>query len=201
MQTDLMGPSYEHSVQFFDSHHTAATAIAEFVRVGLANDERVILIMRLADWNRTAVDLSRDVALSEAIESGRLTVRDSTRTLDAISVDGWPTPERFERVVGTMIAEAYAHGGALRAYGDMVDVLAADERCDVAARLEELWNDLRTRMPFTLFCGYSSGHFSAAHSGTAVRRIRQLHSHERCAPCDLMAANLLEETAGPSRES
>jgi hypothetical protein len=194
-----MASARQHLVQFFDSHQTAATAVAEFVRAGLAQNERVVLIARLADWNRAAVDLSRDVALSEAIDSGQLTVRDSTRTLDAISVDGWPSPERFERVVGRMIAAAHGGGGALRAYGDMVDVLAADGRCDAAARLEELWNDLRARVPFTLFCGYSSGHFCGAQSGEVLRQIRQLHSHEQCAPCDLVAANLLEQNAAHSR--
>jgi hypothetical protein len=185
-------PSHEHSVQFFDSHETAATAVAEFVRTGLGQNQRVILIARLADWNRAAVDLSRDVALSGVIESGQLTFCDSIRTLDEISVDGWPSPERFDRVIGTMIAAAHAGGGVLRAYGDMVDVLAADGRCDAAARLEELWNDLQARTPFTLFCGYSSGHFCGAHSGEALRRIRQLHSHQQCAPGDLLAASLLE---------
>src|SRR6185503_8117723 len=135
--------SHQNSVQFFDSHQTAATALAEFVRAGLARNERIVVIARLADWNRAAVDLSRDVALSEAIGSGRLTVCDSTRTLDAISVNGWPSPERFDRVVGTMIAAAHAGGSALRAYGDMVDVLAADGRCDAAARLEELERSAR----------------------------------------------------------
>jgi hypothetical protein len=178
-------PSHEHSVQFFDSHETAATAVAEFVRTGLGQNQRVILIARLADWNRAAVDLSRDVALSGVIESGQLTFCDSIRTLDEISVDGWPSPERFDRVIGTMIAAAHAGGGVLRAYGDMVDVLAADGRCDAAAHLQ-------ARTPFTLFCGYSSGHFCGAHSGEALRRIRQLHSHQQCAPGDLLAASLLE---------
>lgn len=193
-----MASSHEHSVQLFDSHQTAASALAEFVRAGLAHNEQVVLIARLADWNRAAVDLSRDVALSDAIDSGRLTVCDSTRTLDAISVDGWPSPDRFERVVGTMIAAAHAGGGALRAYGDMVDVLAAEGRCDAAARLEELWNDLRARVPFTLFCGYSSSHFCDAHHSAALRQIRQLHSHERCAPGDLVAADLLGHPAADS---
>ena len=78
-----MASARQHLVQFFDSHQTAATAVAEFVRAGLAQNERVVLIARLADWNRAAVDLSRDVALSEAIDSGQLTVRDSTRTQEA----------------------------------------------------------------------------------------------------------------------
>ena len=180
-------------MQLFDSHLTAATALAQFVRQGLENDERIILIARLDDWSRAAVDLSRDVSLADVIASGRLTVCDSGLTLHALLVDGWPSPEQFERIITPMIVAATQHGRPVRAYGDMVDVLAAERRHAAAARLEELWNGLQARVPFTLFCGYSSGHFSGAECGDALQRIRQLHSQEICAQGDLVAGDLLQQ--------
>jgi hypothetical protein len=182
-------PPAEHAVQFFDSHQTAATAIAEFVRQGVARSERMILIARPPDWTRAAVELSRDIDLSTLVESGTLTVLDSVRTLDALSRDGWPSADRFNQLIATMIDGA-ARGGPVRAYGDMVDVLAADGHFEAAARLEELWNDLRARIPFVLFCGYSSAHFCK--DGHALTRIRELHSHERRVDSDVVASHLLD---------
>lgn len=179
-------------MQLFDSHRSAAIAIAQFVRHGLANDERIILIVRLDDWNRAAVYLSRDVSLTDAIASGRLTVRDSRRTLESLLEDGWPSPQRFDAVVTPLVESVMRHGNRVRAYGDMVDSLAGEGRYAAAAQLEELWNALQARVPFTLFCGYSSGHFSKSDGRASLDRIRQLHSQECCAAGDLVAAHLLQ---------
>jgi hypothetical protein len=184
-----------HSVQLFDSHDSAATALAEFVKAGLASGEQILLVIRLDDWNRAAVDLAcHQVALSEAIRSGQLTVCDSARVLATVMVEGMPSEERFEDTVGRLVSRCAACGSRLRAYGDMVDLLAAEGRFDAAERIEELWNGLRQRMPFTLLCGYRSAHFPHTESTEALRRIRHLHSHETCAPGDLMANELLETT-------
>ena len=184
-----------HSVQLFDSPDSAAAALAAFVKDGLVAGERILLVTRLENWNRAAVELARDqVPLSDAIQSGRLTVCDSAHTLEALLDDGMPSSERFDRAVGSLVARL-ADGAPLRAYGDMVDLLAAEGGFAAAARLEQLWNDLRQRIPFTLFCGYSSAHFADADTSDSLRRIRHLHSHEACAPDDFMA-NQLMETAG-----
>jgi hypothetical protein len=183
-----------HSVQLFDSHDSAATALADFVRVGFANGEQIVVISRLEHWNRAAVQLAREFPLDDAITNGQLTVLDSARTLARLLVDGMPSADRFEIVIAGLAARAAARG-VLRAYGDMVDLLAADGQFEAAARLEELWNALRTRTPFMLFCGYSSSHFCTMENGQALRRIRGLHSHEACAPGDVLANELLDATA------
>jgi hypothetical protein len=181
-------------VQLFDSHESAAQAAAAFVAEGFADGERVVLVIRLDDWSRAAVRLAAEgIPLGEAIGSGRLVVRDSTRTVEGCLIDGMPTAGNFERAVGDLVRDLASAGVRLRAYGDMVDLLAAEERFDAAARLEELWNDLRARVPFTLFCGYSSTHFCRA-GDDALCRIRGLHSHERREPGDLVANHLLEPT-------
>ena len=184
----------EHAVQLFDSHRSAAIAIAQFVRHGLANNERIILVVRLDDWNRAAVYLSRDVALADVIASERLKVCDSRRTLESLLEDDWPSAQLFERVVTPLITAAMQDGSQVRAYGDMVDLLAGEGRYAAAARLEEIWNDLRARIPFTLFCGYTSGHFCNADGRTSLPRIRELHSHEHRAHGDFVAANLLQQS-------
>jgi hypothetical protein len=188
--------SHEHAVQLFDTHASAAIGLAQFVTDGFARGEQVVLITRLANWNRAAVDLARrQIPLSGAIHSGQLVVCDSTRMLDALLTDGWPSADRFEHVIGGLVHEAVERGAGLRAYGDMVDLLAAEGSFEAAERVEELWNELRHRIPFTLFCGYTACHFDAPRSLDALRRIRFQHSHERRGPDDLVANQLMDTAA------
>jgi hypothetical protein len=185
-----------HSVQFFDTHASAARALGHFVDAGLAKSEHIILVTRLDDWNRAAVSLALPgTSLGEAVNSGQLIVRDSARTLAALLVDGMPSAERFESTIAPLVSRSIERGGSLRAYGDMVDLLAAEGSFDAAAKLEELWNGLQARLPFTLFCGYSSAHFCNGHSAAALRRIRDLHSHEHCGAGDFVARHLMEPTS------
>jgi hypothetical protein len=180
-----------HSVQLFDSHDSAAAALAQFVREGLDAGDTMLIVARGDDWNRAAVALaSSRMPLAASIDSGQLVVLDSATVLDTLLVGGLPDAKSFERGVGDLVRRRAARG-RLRAYGDMVDLLAAERHFEAAARLEELWNDLGTRIPFTLFCGYSSSHFCDATSGEALGRIRQLHSHEHCAPDDFIAHALM----------
>lgn len=186
--------SAPHSVQFFDTPDSAARALGHFAGAGLAQGEHVLLVTRLDNWNRAAVNLALPgAALSDAVNSGQLTVCDSSRTLAALLVDGMPSAERFENTIAPLVSRSIERGGSLRAYGDMVDLLAAEGSFDAAEKLEELWNGLQARLPFTLFCGYSSAHFCNGHS-TALRRIRGLHSHEHCSAADFVAHHLMEAT-------
>ena len=45
-------------------------------------------------------------------------------------------------------------GRRLRAFGEMVALLAADGMADAAVRLEELWNRLAATHHFSLLCAY-----------------------------------------------
>jgi hypothetical protein len=189
--------THVHSVQLFDSHESAAHALTSFVTQGFANGDQMLLVTRLDDWNRAAVNLTHAGApISDAIGSGQLDVRDSLRTLNALLVDDMPAAERFENVVANLVRQRAAGPGNLRVYGDMVDLLAAEGRFNAAARLEELWNSLRDRFAFTLFCGYSSNHFCGTGCDEPLQRIRRLHSDEYCDPEDFVANQLMETTSG-----
>jgi hypothetical protein len=185
----------EHALQLSDSRESTAAALAEFVKDGVARDEQILLVIRLDDWNRAAVTLGPDLSLSEAVSSGQLTVCDSSTMLNAILEDGIPSTKRFEQTIGTLVAQSAARRNGLRAYGDMVDLLAAEGRFDAAEQLEELWNDLRKRIPFMLLCGYSSSHFGRADNAPALRRLCHLHTRNTCAAGDFLANELMEAGA------
>jgi hypothetical protein len=54
-----------------------------------------------------------------------------------------------------------------------------------------LWNDLRARTPFTLFCGYSSEHFGDPLTAGSLRSICRSHCHAISHPNDILGSFLL----------
>jgi PAS domain S-box-containing protein len=68
--------------------------------------------------------------------------------------NGEPDEELFDQVIGRQIAQAVAGGRQLRAFGEMVALLASEGNARAAVRLEDLWNRLREAYGFSLFCAY-----------------------------------------------
>ena len=183
----------QHIVQLFDSTGSLADAVAAFLREGISQGDSLLVVVRLEHWNLTAARLTREeLPLGDAIASGQLTVRDADRTLKFFLRDGSPDRVLFDDHVGGLIRRIAARGNLLRIYGDMVDILASDGDFRATHRLEELWNELGEREPFTLLCGYSAVNFGHPRSANALRLICRSHSHVRSNPHDTLGAYLLE---------
>lgn len=65
----------------------------------------------------------------------------------------------------------------LTAYGEMVDILAAQGNLIGAERLESFWNDLAAECSFRLLCGYSSSYFCDARRLHHLDRICAHHTN------------------------
>jgi anti-sigma regulatory factor (Ser/Thr protein kinase) len=99
---------------------------------------------------------------------------DAQGTLERLMPNGAGLdPAAFDEVVGDLIRGLAAPGRPVRAFGEMVALLW--QRGDVAGalELETLWNELLTRVPFSLYCAYPSvadaGDFARiCHAHTAV---------------------------------
>jgi hypothetical protein len=69
-------------------------------------------------------------------------------------VESMPDAARFEATMGELVSRAAQGPRELRIYGEMVAVLWDQGNVAAAIALEDLWNDLATRHPFSLFCAY-----------------------------------------------
>ena len=116
------------------------------------------------------------VAVTPAIRDGRLLVKDAAETLDRISLRGEPHPRRFHDAVGLPVM-VHARSARLRAYGEMVDILAGRGDFAEAITLERLWNGLAERVDLSLMCGYSAAHFVSPNTHRALRDICGAHDH------------------------
>ena len=185
-----------HSLQLFDSRNSLAGAVARFAGEGLEAGDNVLLVMQPLNWDATAQCLrKRGVTLREALASGRLTVLSAAATLQSFMRCGGVDRERFEDNVGTLIGALGSASGALRVYGEMVDLLAAEGDFRGALELETVWNGLRERESFQLFCGYSAVSFGDPRVSEELRLISRAHSHVHTNPSDILGTFLLQASA------
>ena len=182
-QNSAVDAASQHIVQLFDSTESLVTTVSTFLSEGLNRGDRALVVMRLAQWNSVASELTtRCVSLSDAVASGRLTVLDGTRTLARIMPHGSPCRGLFEEVIGKTVRQICAAGVRLRVYGDLMDVLAADGNFQGAHELEKMWSDLTRQEPVTVLCGYSAATFHNAAAGETLKSICRSHTNTAIAP-------------------
>ena len=129
-----------------------------------------------------------------ALRDDRLKLLDAEQTLAGLITDGMPHWQPFQETLGAMVAELCARHPAVRAYGEMVDLLAAEGNVEAALALERLWNDLAETVPFTLMCGYAAAHFAGTSAGHRhLRTVCELHSEVQRDKADLLANWLLSD--------
>jgi hypothetical protein len=176
-----------HLVELFDSTDALVGTVSGFVRDALNQGDAALVIMRLAQWNLVAEELtSRSVALSGAIASGQLTVLDGARTLGRIMLHGAPCRGHFDEVIGKTVREVCAGGLRLRVYSDMVDILAAEGNFHGAHELEKMWGDVAGQQPVTVLCGYSAATFYNPDAGDSLGSICRSHTNGLSNPVPLV---------------
>jgi hypothetical protein len=106
-----------------------------------------------------------------------LRVLDAEETLARFMADGQPQWKPFHEAIGGLIAELRLQYPAVRAYGEMVDVLWQRGECDAAARLEEFWNELARLQTFSLLCAYRMDNLDAGAYGGPLECVCRTHTH------------------------
>ena len=90
----------------------------------------------------------------------------------------------------------------MRAYGELVDLLAAQGDFANVVRLEAFWNELLLTDPIDLLCGYASTNLGNPRNTKALAQICTAHSHLRFRPDDELGSYLLHVDNGdPSSDA
>lgn len=171
-----------HIVHFYEQSASLTDDVAGFITDGfeagqpgavIAGEEHLQLIV--------AKVRARGFDPDALVQQDRLVLLDAHETLQSLMLVHSPSPQRFNIVVGGVIARLSRMNGnaPVRAYGEMVDVLWRTGNTVGALRLEELWNDLTRTHDFRLFCAYSMGHFMKASSADSLAAICERHTHVR----------------------
>jgi anti-sigma regulatory factor (Ser/Thr protein kinase) len=167
-----------HVVQFYESDEqlirTAGGYFVDALRAG-----NVVIVIATPPHRRSfeAAIAEAGIDVDEARGSGQLIMLDAGDALDRFLVDGWPDGDRFDAVIGTLVRDAAAAGGGVRAFGEMVALLWDDGRVPAALELEALWNRLGEQVPFSLFCSYPAASVAGDDKADALGEVCGLHSH------------------------
>ena len=144
-----------HAVQFYERESYLLDSLTDYIGSALAATGAGIVIATLPHRDGVAKRLTaRGLDVVGAGAQGRYVALDARDTLTWFMVDGWPDPARFDDTIGTLIAKTRERAPQVHAFGEMVALLWAEGNREAAIRLEELWAELGTRMPFSLLCAY-----------------------------------------------
>ena len=200
-----------HTVQFYEDATFLAERVADHVASGLALGGSGVIIATAEHRPVIEASLARrgfEVAALQA--SGRLAILDAVEMLAQFCIDGRPDRQRFMATVGPVIERAEASGnGDVRAFGEMVAVLAEAGNREGALRLEALWDELGQSHDFLLVCAYPLHAFPQHSDGFFFSRVMDGHDGvlptEGFAPTDApsqlrMIAGLQQRAAALDRE-
>jgi hypothetical protein len=167
----LREPSHgDHIVQTYQDPAFLADAVAEYLGSGLRRGEAAIVIARPQHVARFQEKLGTPA------DRGQLIILDAEETLARFMADGMPQWNAFHEVIGGLIAQVRLQYPAVRAYGEMVDILWQEGKREAAIRLEEFWNELTRLQTFSLFCAYAMDHLDPA-SYSGLESVCRTHTH------------------------
>ncbi len=180
MSTNIEIPSGRpplHAVQFYEREEFLYETVADFLSKGLDAGEPAVVIATAEHQNGFAEALR---ARGFDLGAAEVLFLDARQTLESFMRGATPDGDTFRSTIGAILEPR--HGGRVRAYGEMVDLLWRDGNRQGALRLEELWNDLAEFYPFTLLCAYGMGNFSQVSDGPLFDAI--CHTHTRSTPTE-----------------
>lgn len=159
MSTLLIDPHpCRHIVYPYNDEKKALSAVFLFASSGLSKQESVLLI---------ATDARREPIISRLTDGGvdvlTLQAAGQLKCMSADKLLGRCTPQGileesiFRDTLSSAIErlKAKSPAGKVRIFGEMVSILLSRNEVAVAARLEELWNEVIEAHSVTLFCTYT----------------------------------------------
>lgn len=163
----------EHFVQVYRDQAFLSSAVGEYIGTGLAQGDGAIII---AGPEHRAAFLET-IQPGDALQRGQLVLLDAEETLGRFHpASGTPDWQAFHALVGGLIAKMRLDYPAVRAYGEMVDVLWQRGEREAAIRLEEFWNELAKLQTFSLLCAYRMDHLDPQSYG-ALECVCKVHTH------------------------
>jgi len=162
----------EHAVEFYG--HDSELIASVGPQLGEALDNGALAVVIATPEHQLAFE--RELGRLGVDPDGRLRSLDASITLESLRPDGRIDREAFRRVIGGLIRDATGDGATLWVYGEMVALLWADGDAGGALELEQLWNELKKTVEFSLLCAYPSAIASDPRHARAVGDVCGLHT-------------------------
>ncbi|MGH2482097.1 MAG: MEDS domain-containing protein, partial [Ktedonobacteraceae bacterium] len=168
----------EHFVQFYETDDFLLEILWNFIKIGLAAGDTCLLFATAEHVARLEEEVqARGLDLASARTEGVYQTFDADEVLAQLLENEMPVQERFNDVVESLIMRVGQGGRQLRIFGEMVVQAWTQGNPEAAIRLEELWNELHQRIPFTLLCAYPMQLFIGEAYQEPFTSICQQHAH------------------------
>jgi signal transduction histidine kinase len=172
---------HQHGVQFYSQDKFLLEELSEYIGSALRAGQAAVVVATDAHRNGLLQWLTAQrLDVAALLEQGRLVVTDAEQLLTTFMQDGWPDEDRFNHVVGGIVAKAQACSSGTQPrvaiFGEMVALLWADGKADAAIRLEQLWNKLARTKSFSLFCAYPMSGFDREEDAGLLLKVCNEHS-------------------------
>lgn len=165
----------EHALHLYRDDARLATTVAIFLAPAFAEGQAILTIGTRAHVASIEQRLRTDGHdVDRARWRGQYLSLDAEQLIPRLLLDGLPTAETFDEVVGRHVTRLAGHHGGVRAFGEIVSLLWRDGRRAAGLRLEDLWNDALGLHSLALVCGYPERTLDDGHR----RRIGERHTRE-----------------------
>ena len=182
----------QHVVQLYGGDDQLLTRhVGQYLAEGLRRGDGLLLIATPPHTQAIVRALREEGGVcAAAAADGRFLMLDAEETLARFMVDGEPSWEHFDEVVGTAVRGLHARApeGNLRAFGAMVGVLWSAGQMSAAAQLEDYWNRLLEYHAVSLFCAYPIDVFQGQFDIDEFKTLAATHTHMYAPPRTLFAS-------------
>ena len=159
-------------VHFSRSDEHAVAAIIDMVDDARAQGRAAVVVATGLHRRWIEADLHQRCI---AFEGDICRLLDADTTLSSLLVDGEPDRDRFRSIIGTLLSDVCSRnpGRRVRVWRDGRPPVVPRTHGRGAMRLEELWNELQSELPFSLLCGYL---IDGSPDSTDLDPIRRAHT-------------------------
>jgi len=169
--------SHFHAVRFYDNEMSLCRIVAGFLREGLATGQPALVIATRSHAQGIVAELrAKELDVVALAASNDLVIVDVVDALASFMIDGQPDSEKFLKTANAVL-DRMRRGRkriAIRAYGEMVDVLWKEGRDLAAIQFEVLWNRFARATDFSLMCAYAAESFV---ENIGVKDVCRQHTH------------------------
>ena len=145
----------DHFVQFYEADGFLLNSLSGFIGKAIKSGDGAIVVA--TESHRYGLDELLQASGLDVVGArtrGSYVSLHAADTLAKFMVNGAPDRDRFNQVIGGVIAGVTDGRSRASAFGEMVALLWAEGNFTAAIRLEELWNELQKLHSFSLFCAY-----------------------------------------------
>ncbi|HEU5168199.1 MAG TPA: MEDS domain-containing protein [Chitinophagaceae bacterium] len=151
----------EHMVQVYENEKIFLNTLEGFTGTGFLANDTVVIIATSKHLDALNERLrSQGFDLDNLIATDHYIPIDAEDLLSIFLVDDRIDENIFNSFITDLVIRAKKRNGKVRAFGEMVAILWEKGYCGATVQLENLWNQLHDKAPFTLFCAYPKNGFT-----------------------------------------